>query len=621
MITEINGFKIDKFNIHNLPDGVKYTTCPICSEGRKKKTQKCLSVFWSTGMAKCSHCGEVIQLHSFSKKESEQNYKVPEWNNKTELSDSVVKWFEGRKISQFVLRLMKISEGVEVMPPTKAQDKWLNKNTVQFPYFRNGQPINIKYRSGDKSFKLFKDGEKMAYNLDNIQGQEIIYCVEGEPDVLSVMECGIHNVCSPPNGFTVKGDVNLDWLNNDVEHFVNAEKIILAFDQDEAGRNGTKEFIRRFGAHRCFLVDLKDCKDSNDYLIQYGKEELKNALENYIEVPLENVSTYNDHKEGVRDFFLNGMPRGYVTGTIKSLDEIFSVNSGQPILVTGKPGSGKTEVVDQMCLGYALNYGFKTAFASPENKPNVLHHQKIIRKLVGIAPTEEKHFNKSFEDVEEFDNSHFFMIDMDNGYDLDGVLLKAEELVVRKGIKVLVIDPFNKVRLKSEIPSITGNKINDYTNQYLFKIEEFARKFDIIPILIAHPNKMPKEVNGKRAIPDMYDVKGGGEFYDMMPHGLVVERYYDEGFSMIRTLKVKFNHLGNAYQDAWNKFNINNGRYNQVIGDPMDPTIDIETIWDNSNWVTKSDEPIQNDLPIPDTQGLEPVDFDNYNPDDDMIPF
>ena len=42
-------------------------------------------------------------------------------------------------------------------------------------------------------------------------------------------------------------------------------------------------------------------------------------------------------------------------------------------------------------------------------------------------------------------NDNYFFIDMDK-YTLESVLRKGAELVKRKGIKCLVIDPFNKIR-------------------------------------------------------------------------------------------------------------------------------------------------------------------------------
>ncbi len=585
--------KIAKYNIHNFPEGRINWTCPLCSEHRHKKTDKCVKIFWEQGFAKCFHCGEVIQLHEWKKgTEKEKKYVIPTWQNNTKLSDKVIKYFEeDRKISQFIIRLMKVSEGVEIMPDRKSKD-WVKKNTIQFPYYRYGEVINVKYRSADKSFKMCKDAEKIPYNLDNIIGNETIYCVEGEMDVLSVMECGIHNVTSPPNGFTKEGIINLDWLNNDIETFTNAAKLVLCFDNDVPGQNGKKEFIRRFGAHKCYSVDLKECKDANEFLQKYGKDALRLALETHIEIPLDNVSTYNQYKAAVRSFFLNGMPRGIVTDTLHNLDENFSTLTGQILLVTGRPSSGKSEVVDQMVISYALKYGYKAAFASVENKPNELHHQKIIRKMVGFKPRDASDFNRGFELCETFADDHFFMIDLENGYDLDRVLMKAEELVYRKGIRILVIDPFNKINLKSKIESITGNRINDYTNAYLTKIDQFATKFDVLIILVAHPVKLEKQQNGKRVIPDFYDVKGGGEFYDMCHHGLVVDRDYDLDLTLIRTLKVKFAHLGENNKDAWFKYNINNGRLNSVIGNTNE--LDNQQInWDNENWMTKKEKQYQ----------------------------
>ena len=62
-----NNFVIDKFNQYNLPFGAKYSTCPICSEHRKKSRQKCMSLDWDTGIGTCHHCSSVIQLHTYKR--------------------------------------------------------------------------------------------------------------------------------------------------------------------------------------------------------------------------------------------------------------------------------------------------------------------------------------------------------------------------------------------------------------------------------------------------------------------------------------------------------------------------------------------------------------------------
>ena len=64
-------FEIEKYNQYNLPQGAKYSICPICSKHRKKKTQKCMMLDWEKGLGSCQHCGEIIQLHSYKRKKDD----------------------------------------------------------------------------------------------------------------------------------------------------------------------------------------------------------------------------------------------------------------------------------------------------------------------------------------------------------------------------------------------------------------------------------------------------------------------------------------------------------------------------------------------------------------------
>jgi twinkle protein len=73
-MSEINGFEIEEYNIYNIPQNAKYHTCPNCSHDRKPENtkQKCLSVFWDTGLGQCNHCGSRVQLHTFKKSDTKK---------------------------------------------------------------------------------------------------------------------------------------------------------------------------------------------------------------------------------------------------------------------------------------------------------------------------------------------------------------------------------------------------------------------------------------------------------------------------------------------------------------------------------------------------------------------
>ena len=548
--TEINGFLIDQFNQHDLDVGKAQGICPLCSSDRQPKNQKakCASYDWERGLGTCHHCDSSFQLHSYQRKgASEKVYVRPEEAKINPPTSKIVEWFKTRSISQQTLTDLSVSEGSEFMPQTGKTE-----NTIQFNYIMGDQLINVKYRDGRKNFKLYKGAEKVFYNINSIIGYKECVITEGEMDVLALHEAGIKNAISVPNGATLNSN-NLDYLDNCIDYFEDKEKIILAVDNDEPGQALQQELIRRLGAEVCFLSSFEDCKDANDYLIKYGKEALAERIIKSRPVPLENVTTFKDIEDEITDFVKNGFKRGYQIG-IPNFDNIFSTYTGQFITVTGIPSSGKSDFVDQMVVGYNNNYQWKTAFASPENAPTYLHAHKLMRKVWQDMPSRDDIGTEKWNTVADHVNDNFFFIDMER-YTLESVLRKGAELVKRKGIKCLVIDPFNKIR---DVDCKTED-VNRYTMEYLTKIETFAKKYDVLVFIVAHPTKMYKDKDGKIEEPTMYNIKGGGEWYDASYHGILVHRDYEAKTVKAKILKVKFQNLGENGAEAHFKWEPRSG--------------------------------------------------------------
>tara|TARA_R110000824_G_scaffold16286_3_gene67698 strand:+ start:1196 stop:2914 length:1719 start_codon:yes stop_codon:yes gene_type:complete len=550
---EINGFLIDEFNQYSLEAGKTQGVCPLCSADRqpKNKSAKCASYDWERGLGTCHNCNDSFQLHTYQRKGSSvKEYVRPNESNVGALVESKVEeWFKTRCISKQTLDDLRVTEGAEYMPQTSRSE-----NAIQFNYFIGDQLINVKYRDGRKNFKLYKGAEKVFYNINSVVGYEWCVIVEGEMDVLALHESGIKNVISVPNGATLNSN-NLDYLDNCIDYLDDKTKIILAVDADEAGQALRQEFIRRLGAEVCYLVDFGGIKDANDYLIEKGKDALRSVIHGAKQVPLEGVSTLRDVEGELVDFVNNGFKPGFQVG-LENFDKIFSTYTGQFITVTGIPSSGKSDFVDQMCIGYNRNYGWKTAFASPENKPNYLHAHKLIRKTWEGMPTSADIGSSRWNQVTDQVNDNYFFIDADR-YTLDDVLKKGAELVKRKGIKCLVIDPYNKVR---DVNCKTED-VNRYTMEYLTKIEVFAKKYDVLVMVVAHPTKMYKGSDGKIEEPTMYNIKGGGEWYDASYHGLLVHRDYDAKTVKVKVLKVKFQNLGENGAEAHFNWEPKSGSY------------------------------------------------------------
>ena len=550
--TEINGFLIDEFNQYGLEEGKAQGTCPLCSSDRQPKKQKlkCASYDWERGLGTCHNCDTSFQLHTYQRKgASEKVYVRPEVrvNNEKPIGTKVVEWFKTRGISQKTLTDLNVGEGPEFMPQTGKTE-----NVIKFNYMMGDQLINIKYRDGRKNFKLFKGAEKVFYNINSIIGFDTCVLVEGEMDVLALHEAGVTNAISVPNGATLNSN-NLEYLDACIDYFEDKEKIILAVDSDEAGQALQAELIRRLGSEVCYLASFEDCKDANEYLQKYGKTKLLERITNSRPVPLENVTTFKDIEDDITDFVRHGFKKGYQVG-LSNFDRIFSTYTGQFITVTGIPSSGKSDFVDQMVVGYNANYGWKTAFASPENVPTYLHAHKLMRKTWQGMPSKEDIGTDKWNQVADHCNSNYFHIDMER-YTLESVLKKGAELVKRKGIKCLVIDPFNKIR---DVDCKTED-VNRYTMEYLTKIEVFAKKYDVLVFVVAHPTQMYKDKDGKIEEPTMYSIKGGGEWYDASYHGLLVHRDYENKTVKCKVLKVKFQNLGENQAEAHFKWEPKSG--------------------------------------------------------------
>jgi len=549
--TEINGFVIDEFNSHKLEEGNKQGICPVCSPDRKPKNQKakCASYDWDRGLGTCHNCNTSFQLHTYKRKgKAEKVYIKPaKVAIHAEPGMQVEDWFKTRGISKQTLNDLKVTEGPEWMPQTQKSE-----NVIKFNYFMGGELTNVKYRDGRKNFKLYKGAEKVFYNIDSIVGFEYCVIVEGEMDVLALYEAGITNAISVPNGATLNTN-NLDYLDSCIDYFDDKDKIILACDSDEAGQALQAELIRRLGSEICYIATFEDCKDANEYLVKYGKQKLSERISASKPVPMENVTTFRDVEDEVTDFVKNGFKPGFQIG-LQNFDDIFSTYTGQFITVTGIPSSGKSDFVDQMVVGYNANYGWKTAFASPENQPTYLHAHKLLRKTWQGMPTKADIGGDRWNQIADHCNSNYFHIDMER-YTLDSVLRKGAELVKRKGIKCLVIDPFNKVR------DVGGSDdVNRYTMEYLQKIEIFAKKYDVLVFIVAHPTKMYKnQKTGEIDEPTMYSIKGGGEWYDASYHGILVHRNYENNTVKAKVLKVKFQNLGTNQAEAHFKWEPNSG--------------------------------------------------------------
>lgn len=535
--------------------------CPECSHLRKNKKEKCLEFHPETNTAFCWNCNTTF----FEYKPYEpKQYIVPEWKNITQLSDKAVKYFEGRMIKQETLVKMKVYSDNEFMPQFKKEVE-----VICFPYFLDGVLKNIKYRGANKSFKLYSGAELIFWNIDCLKNYDSVIITEGEIDALSFINIGFENVLSVPNG----ANINLEYLDNYIHLFDAVNTIYLATDQDTKGIELRDEFIRRFGAEKCKIVSFKECKDANEYMIKYSPLELKEVINSAKDCPVKGLIKAENIQVELRDYFENGIQKGKIIN-YPEIDKYITWETGRLAIITGVPSSGKSEFVDFIVSRLNMLYNWKAAYFTPENYPLKYHYSKLFEKFIGKEFNNNKSNYIEYDMAYEYISDNFFWILNEEDLSIDKILESTKFLVKTKGIKILVIDPFNKVEHQYD----KNMSETQYVSKFLDKIITFGKLNDILIFLIAHPRKM-----NRGDIPTLYDISGSANFYNKTDYGFTVHRVFNEDNIMTNDIqihwqKIKFKHLGEQGISEL-KYNYINGRFETGVVD----------YWDNSNWLIKED--------------------------------
>ena len=464
---------------------------------------------------------------------------------KQTLSDEAYNWLIKRQIDPTVITEMKL---------------YSHNEKLCFPYYLDGKIVNIKHRSKDKRFHQEKDAMKCLYNVDNLKKcwdknpdtKKRVIFVEGEMDVLSLMQIGIYDVVSLPDGApkTPKFDMKDKRFTafEPTEWIWEAEEVILATDNDDAGKALRLELIHRFGRDVCKVVKFptykdmttdeeKQIKDANECLIIFGEDVLKTSIDNAKEFPIQDLHSAIEYRDQVQNMYDGNVQRAISTG-FEKLDEIYKIMPSTFNLITGIPNHGKSNFLDQILMNLAEQQGWRFLLYSPEHStPN--HIRRLLEKRckkpfdIGVY---ERMTQEQLNAGIDFLNTHFkFLEAKDDIPTIDYILSKAKASKQRYGIKGLVIDPFNQISSDRDAHKREDEHIRDI----IAKCQQFARNHEIIVFMVAHPHKLHRNDAGVIPPPDLYQVSGSAHWANMADVGLVIHRDFEENTTKIITKKIR----------------------------------------------------------------------------------
>tara|TARA_B100000927_G_scaffold114506_4_gene92658 strand:- start:1467 stop:3215 length:1749 start_codon:yes stop_codon:yes gene_type:complete len=560
--------------------------CPDCSDARKKKTIKTLSITVKPDhtLYHCHHCGlsGSYRREKFYEAHMTQSkvVKIP-----TQLNDNVelVKNF-------FSSRGVKIND-INDLPLMTTGTKWFGgeeKQAVGFVYGTRESPTAIKWRSVEGKGFTCDGAPRSFYGIENIEEEaEELTIVEGECDVIALASIGIKAV-SCPNGAPIKvshnrvdpeEDKKFAFVWNERERLDRCKKIVLATDSDEAGEALAEEIARRVGRAKCWRVKFpKGAKDANDAVDKLGAEETRRIFDNPEPIPLSGVYAVSEYMDAVKDIYQNGHGRGASTG-FDSIDELFTVAEGQLSVVTGMPSSGKSEFIDQIMINLAKRESWKFAVCSFENPPH-MHIAKLAEKVSGkpfYTGLSERMTEDELGEAVEFINDHFVFLESKDGglSTIDSIIDRAKQAVMRMGVRGLIIDPYNYIESSSQ-------EEHSNISQMLTRITSFAKAHGIHVWFVAHPQKMYPREDGTYAVPKGMNISGSAAWFAKADLGVTVHRT-DECVE-IHCWKSRFKWVG-SQGVAHLSYNMFNGTYTERTPDPDPPTTSLSKLrgraWDD----------------------------------------
>lgn len=354
------------------------------------------------------------------------------------------------------------------------------------------------------------------------QNGHITVC--GNCDTMSAIESGYLNTVSVPLGAG-----NLHWIEENWDWLDNFDSIIIWSDNDAPGIKMRKECIYRLGTWRTKYIATPDffekdngkrvpLKDINDCLQVGGKEFVMNLISEAKDVPVKSVVDYSE----IDELDISQMD-GVKTG-IKPLDnELVSLFYGTLTILSGRPGSGKTSLIDQ-AIATTIDDG-SPVFLYSKELPERLSANWFNTIIAGRRNMIEKVSSngKSYyvvpystqKKMQSYYNKKLFIYKDEEPNDYESVMKSAEECVRKFGCKLIVLDNLMMIDLKCN----ESDKNTAQTNFINFLIK-FAVKFNVAVVLIAHPRK----TQDSNSDIEMYDIAGSSNIINLAMRSIGLRR-------------------------------------------------------------------------------------------------
>ena len=423
---------------------------------------------------------------------------------------------------------------------------------LRFHYYNSaGTLLGAKIKTKDKDFRC--EGEvKTLYGMQNFRHkttkkEQKLVIVEGEMDALSVWEAQPNwDVVSIPNGAPAAKKAiqnNYEWVNY-------YDKIVLFFDNDEAGQKAANEAAGVLPPGKVFIGALEDYKDASEALAAgdakairevHGFRHLPYKPDGIVDAKtlLEVVTTPSPPAD--HDYPFQGLQ-----------SKLHGIRYGELVCVTAGSGTGKSSFCRHLCA-HLLDKGERVGYLALEES-----NRRTALGLMSTAVGKNLYLGEPdrSELVDAFDKSigkwNLHLFDGFGSYDPDHIYERIEYMAAGLETRVIFLD-----HLSILLSGLDGDerKMIDTT---MTKLRSLVERTGISMFLVSHLRRTQSDVNHEEgARVTLGQLRGSASIAQLSDACIALERDQQDGSernaTTIRVLKNRYSgEVGIAGQITYN---------------------------------------------------------------------
>lgn len=407
----------------------------------------------------------------------------------------------------------------------KGEDKAQAHACIVYRNYVDGYCCNAKFRSVKK--KGFSQESAVTpcapFGIDCLNPTttplqtlpNTLIITEGEKDWMTIRhlkpEALVISVANGAHSDQAKSfEAFREWLKPITE-------IIICGDQDKAGRELVKSLSEYFQDKKVYALQWDQRrwgKDISEVYIKHGAD-VATELFRYAATPIkqECIEDFTEQEalDSIVRFARGEVDHGYSIGIGPKTDEHLKLwNGGGLCIVTGKPGTGKTDWLNFMTMSLAHTRGSHICYCSFETPDKNRHAGDLTKIWIGNSDVTKMSADEVLPFAKTITN-HITHIDLRRDRPTYQTILKRAESVIAKhpDTEYLVIDPY----LYVEVTTGHGITETEAIKELLTRVQDWAWSHGIWVFIVAHPRKLNKQdgTNEMEEI-DYYTISGSAHW-------------------------------------------------------------------------------------------------------------